>query len=252
MTAPAYSGLPQAGPVSERNFAEVRRRELPADEELANLRSIALPVHEGICLLAASRHPRQQAMMEAYHQLRTKLALNHDLSTLVISESGPGEGKTLTALNLALCFANTQEARVLLVDADLRSKDLSRMLGLQSSGLGEVLETVLPIEQVLIRTDPTNLFVVPAGMVSGGSPEVLSGPEWQKFVTWSTARFKLVVIDAPPVLQFADFDLIASACQHVLLVACERKTTRASLAKACAHVSARKLLGVIYNNQENS
>ncbi len=249
MTAPAYSGLPQAGSIEERDFAEVRRREPPVNEDLANLRGIALPAHEAICLSKTPQHPHQKARAEAYHQLRTRLALNHDLSTLVVSESGPGEGKTLAALNLALCFANTQDARVLLVDADLRSKSLSRMLGLQSPGLGEVLETGYPIEQVLVRIDTANLFVVPAGTVSGGPPEVLSGPEWQKFVTWSTAQFKLVLIDAPPVLLFADFDLIASACRHVLLVACERKTLRTSLANACAHVSAKKFLGVIYNNR---
>ena len=252
MTASAYSGLPRASSISERDFAEVRCRELPVVEDLANLRSIALPAHEENCLLRTPRGPHQQALVEAYHRLRTRLAQNHDLSTLVVSESSAGEGRTLAALNLAWCFANTQDGRVLLVDADLRSKRLSQMLGLQSPGLGEIIEKGHALEEALVRTNIANLFVVPAGTISGGPPEVLSGPEWQKFVTWSEGQIKLVLIDAPPVLRFADFDLIASACRHVLLVACGRKTNRTSLADACAHVNARKFLGVIYTSQENS
>jgi capsular exopolysaccharide synthesis family protein len=251
MTAPAYSGLPRESSLSERDFAEVRRREPPVVEDLANLRSIALPAHEENCLLRAPLNPHQQALVEAYHQLRTRLAQNHDLSTLVVSESGAGEGRTLTALNLALCFANTQDVRVLLVDADLRSQSLSQMLGLQGPGLGEILEKGHAIEEALVCTDTANLFVVPAGTISGAPPEILSGSEWRKFVTWSEGQFKLVLIDAPPVLRFADFDLIASACRHVVLAACERKTNRTSLADACAHVNAKKFLGVIYANRES-
>jgi capsular exopolysaccharide synthesis family protein len=250
MTVPAFGGLPRASSFSEGDFAEIGR-ELPVVENLTNLRRAVLTAQEENCLLRVPRNPRQQALVEAYHQLRTRLVQNHELSTLVVSESGPNEGRTLTALNLALCFANTQDDRVLLVDADLRTQCLSRMLGLQSPGLGEFIEKGNAIEECLACTDRPNLFVLAAGTISVGAPEVLSGPEWRKFTEWSEKQFKLVIIDAPPVLLFADFDLIASACRHLLFVACEGKTNRTSLENACAHVNPKKFLGVIYSHPQN-
>jgi capsular exopolysaccharide synthesis family protein len=233
----------------EESSAESRLRDVssPALTSQANFRSMTLPHHAENCFLRAPYDPRMQAIVEAYHRLRTTLVRNREMRTLVVSSSGTAEGKTSTAFDLALCFANIQDLPVLLVDADLRTKGLSHLLGLPASpGLSEILATGLPYDDAVIRADCGNLHVLPAGVISGPPPELFSREEWKRFIGWSATQFKLVLIDSPPVLRFADFDLIASACENVLLVARERKTNRELLASACAHLDPRKLAGVVY------
>src|SRR5205809_7030363 len=77
----------------------------PAFPRLANFRSMTLPNSEENCFLRAPHDPQMQAIVEAYHRLRTTLVKNRELRTLVVSSAGTAEVKTLTAFDLALCFA---------------------------------------------------------------------------------------------------------------------------------------------------
>src|SRR5260221_12985583 len=138
------------------------------------------------------------------------------MHSLVVTSAGQGDGKSLTVLNLALCFARIQHWPVLLVDADLRTQGVSLAMGRPfSAGLGKILQGECRYESAILRTDVPNLYVLPAGDAAVPAPELFSRPEWKEFIGWSSEGFKLVLVDSPPTLDLADFELIAAPCDGV-------------------------------------
>ena len=225
-----------------------------ASGRLENCRSIRIPRTEEKSFLVTQYNPAMQAAVEAYRTLRTRLVKQQTRTgarSLVVSSSMQGEGKTLTTFNLALCYANIQNWPVLLVDADLRTRGLSRLLGdPDSPGLARILEENCPYQSAVLSTDVPNLYVLPAGEASASPSELFSGPHWKEFMGWAAESFRLVLIDCPPVLNLADFELIAAPAESVMLVVRSRKTARESLTKVLAQIDPRKLAGVAFNAAE--
>jgi len=222
-----------------------------AASRLENCRTIRLPRNEEKSFLAAQYNPSMQAAVEAYRSLRTRLVkrqTEHGTRSMVIASAQQGEGKTLTSLNLALCYANIQNWPVLLVDADLRTRGLSRLAGdPDSPGLSQILEIGCPYESAILGTNVPNLYLLPAGEASSPPPELFAGARWKEFIGWCSESFRLVIVDAPPVLDLADFELITAQCESVLLVVRARKTHRDSLAKLKGSLDPKKVVGVIMN-----
>jgi len=223
---------------------------------LENCRRISLPRTEEKSFLVTQYNPEMQAAVEAYRTLRTRLVRQQTRSgarSMVVSSSVQGEGKTLTAFNLALCYANIQNWPVLLVDADLRTRGLSRLMGdPDSPGLARILEENCPYQSAVLSTDIPSLYVLPAGETFGSPSELFSGAHWKEFMGWASESFRLVLIDCPPVLNLADFELIAAPAESVMVVVRARKTARESLTKVLAQIDPRKLAGVVFNAAEES
>lgn len=223
---------------------------------LENCRSIRLPRTEEKSFLVTQYNPAMQAAVEAYRTLRTRLVKQQTRTgarSLVVSSAMQGDGKTLTAFNLALCYANIQDWPVLLVDADLRTRGLSRLMGdPESPGLAKILEENSPCQSAVLRTDVPNLYVLPAGETTASPSELFSGPQWKEFIGWATESFRLVLIDSPPVLNLADFELIAAPAESVMVVVRSRKTARESLTKVLSQMDPRKLAGVVFNAAEEA
>ncbi len=221
---------------------------------LENCRPLRLPRDDGKSLLTRDYNLSMQQAVEAYQTLRTRLVRHesrHGMRSLAVSSAGQGEGKTLTTFNLAVCFARMQNWPTLLVDADLRTRGASMLLGNPySMGLGHILETGCPYESAILRTDVPNLYVLPAGEISTPAPELFCKSEWKEFIAWSSECFKLVLVDSPPMLNLADFELIAAPCEGIMLVVRSRKTGRESLATMCAHIEPKKLVGIVLNAGE--
>jgi protein-tyrosine kinase len=223
---------------------------------LENCRRIRLPRTEEKSFLVTQYNPEMQAAVEAYRTLRTRLVKQQTRSgarSLVVSSGVQGEGKTLTTFNLALCYANIQNWPVLLVDADLRTRGLSRLMGdPDSPGLAKILEENCPGQSAVLSTDIPSLYVLPAGETSASPSELFSGPRWKEFMGWAAESFRLVLIDCPPVLNLADFELIAAPAESVMVVVRARKTARESLTKVLAQIDPRKMAGVVFNAAEES
>ncbi|HET9836763.1 MAG TPA: CpsD/CapB family tyrosine-protein kinase [Candidatus Angelobacter sp.] len=222
---------------------------------LENCRSIRIPRTEEKSFLVTQYNPAMQAAVEAYRTLRTRLVKQQTRTgarSLVVSSGAQGEGKTLTSFNLALCYANIQNWPVLLVDADLRTRGLSHLMGdpPESDGLASILEESTPYASAVLSTDVPNLYLLPAGDTTASPSELFSGPQWKEFLGWACESFRLVLIDCPPVLNLADFELIAAPAESVMLVARSRKTGRESLTKALAQIDPRKIAGVVFNAAE--
>jgi len=189
--------------------------------------------------------------LEAYRSFRARLlrlqAKRH-FRTIAVSGSAQDAGKTLTTLNFALCCAQLPEFPILIVDGDLRTRGMSRLVGHDEvQGLAELLDGRLRPEGAVLATDIPNLHILPAGDASRPPPELLSGAPWKDFAAWCKENFRLVLVDCPPVLPLADFDLISAACEAVLLVARSRSTDKEGFERILAHVDGGKLLGVTLN-----
>jgi protein-tyrosine kinase len=188
---------------------------------------------------------------DSYRVLRTRLfrlMTSKELHSIVISSPVPAEGKTLTTINLGLTFAKLQDRKVLLVDADLRTRGLSQLFESHGfPGLNEILQGEATFESAVLATDVPNLSVVTAGQNFGGSPEAFAGERWKEFMNWVSKSFEVVLVDAPPILLMADFELITAGCDGAMLVVRALKTSRELLGNAVKHVDSKKFLGVVFN-----
>lgn len=188
---------------------------------------------------------------ESYRALRTRLLRmrsNRQLKSAILTSATQGEGKTLTSFNLALCCAQVQELRVLLIDGDLRTSGLTRLLGLPSDpGVAEVLVGKCDPLEAVLATDQPNLFFLSAGHADKPAAELLAGAEWQNLLERCCKSFDLVLVDAPPVLNLADVELLAPACDGILLVVRAGYVRRDILEKSVKQLDSKKLLGLVYN-----
>ena len=195
-----------------------------------------------------------QAAAEQYRIIRTQI-LHHRKKPqlIVVSSASSGDGKTITAINLAASFALKDDASVLLVDGDLRRPDISNMLGLPSTpGLLQVLAGRADVDSVVVRSEQfPNLFIISSGSADGNAAELLDSQNWRSFVEHVRTRFSMVIFDAPPIASVADYELLQLACDGMILVARPDHTDRAGCLNALKVVPREKLIGVVLNGVED-
>jgi protein-tyrosine kinase len=203
-------------------------------------------------LLRFRGHSRSHPNIEAHKRLRARvltLSGSRSLSSIGISSAVAGEGKTLTAANLGICLAELG-VPVLLVDADLRTRGLSKLLGAsKNGGLFEVLDKTANREESVAQTSVPHLFVLPAGNVTCSPSELFAGPEWGQFLEWTRQHFMMTIVDCPPVLPVADTELLLPRCDGVIMVAREGVTDPELMVKANNQFE-KKLVGVVLNGAE--
>ncbi len=221
-----------------------------ADSRLGNCRKLHLTRQAGVPVILPGDAPNSPAA-ESYRTIRTRLMRyqrENGVRSLVVSSALPDEGKTLTALNLALCCAQLQDLRILLVDADLRTRGLTGIIGYPPvPGLAEVLAGKAQFDQAIFATDQPNLYILPAGAPKAPAPELYAGERWKELIGWCSEAFSIILVDTPPILPLSDFDLIMNGCDAALVVVRSQKTPRELLQKAAGQIDKSKLLGVIFN-----
>jgi protein-tyrosine kinase len=189
------------------------------------------------------------AAAEQYRIIRTKL-IQHPRRPqfLVITSTGPGDGKSVTAVNLAGALSLKLEARVLLADMDLRRSALHTRLGLPASpGLGEVLNGT-PLGQAVVRIEQLpNLYFISAGELAANPSELLDSDRWAALCKRLRADFRYIVADSPPIGSVADYDLLQASCDGVVLVARPDHTLRQAFLRALTLIPKEKLTGVVMN-----
>jgi capsular exopolysaccharide synthesis family protein len=211
---------------------------------------LILPAPQDVPLLTRRDNSMAQAA-EAYRTLRTRilrLQASRKTRSIVFSSSHAGEGKTITTINLALCCAQLPKLSVLVIDADLRTRGLTRLLGCtESLGLSEVLGGKGTSSQAVIATELPNLSVVPAGQTTASPGELFATPKWKEFIDWACENYKLVLVDSPPVLPLTDFELISAGCDSQVFVIRGGYTNREMIRRASAQLDSNKLLGPVFN-----
>jgi capsular exopolysaccharide synthesis family protein len=194
---------------------------------------------------------------EQYRALRALLEQKRKAESLVvlaISSPAAGDGKTLTSINLAGTLAQAPEARVLLVDCDLRRPSVEAHLALgdgSSIGLVEaILDPALSLDQVIRRQARFNLSVLTAGRCPGSPYELLKSPRLADLLEEARRRFDYVVVDTPPMVPVPDLRVIAKLVDGVLLVVAAHKTPRRLLEEALYASDPAKVVGLVFNNDD--
>jgi protein-tyrosine kinase len=190
---------------------------------------------------------------ERYRALRHAVEKAHrttDLSVVAVSSPTVGDGKTTTAINLAGALAQGPEARVLLIDADLRNPSVASRLGLVGQGgptlTDLVLDPVLSLDDAQSRP-PFNLTVIPAGARSPNSYELFKTPRLGELLTQARSRFDYVILDTPPLVHVLDARVLGRWVDgYVVVVGCHR-TSRKLLGEALSMMEPEKVLGLVFN-----
>jgi capsular exopolysaccharide synthesis family protein len=195
---------------------------------------------------------------EQYRALRYAVEQFHELRNLrIVAVSSPsvGDGKTTTAINLAGALAQAPEARVLLVDADLRRPSVARLLALDGHhgpGLvNAILDPTLSLERVARPRPPFNLSVISAGQMPPSPYEVLKSPRLGALLQEARIRYDYIVLDAPPLCPVQDCRVIAQWVDGFLLVVAAHRTPRRLVEQALNVVERGKVLGLVFNGDDH-
>lgn len=189
---------------------------------------------------------------EAFRRLRTNLQfldLDGGPQAFVITSSVPDEGKTTSAINLAITLADA-DSRVLLIDADLRRPSVAGYLGIEGSvGLTTLLIQRATIDDVIQPWGSAGLFVMPSGAVPPNPAELVGSKAMARLVHKMSEQFDYVIIDTPPLLPVTDAALIARMTSGVLMVAGAGQIRREQLRQSLANLStvSARVLGIVLN-----
>jgi capsular exopolysaccharide synthesis family protein len=192
---------------------------------------------------------------EQFRTIRTNIqfsSIDKELRTLMITSSGPGEGKSTTAANMAVVFAQ-QGRRVLLVDADMRKPTVHYTFNqLNTYGLTSVLTRQMTLEKAVKETKEKDLFVLTSGPIPPNPAELLSSMAMERFFREALEQFDMIVFDTPPLLAVTDAQILANKCDGTILVVSSGKTEKDQLVKAKDQLDSvqSKILGVVLNNKE--
>ena len=189
----------------------------------------------------------------AYKMLRTQVLQRmsaNNWNVLAITSPGGQEGKTLTALNLAIGMAREVNHTVLLVELDLRQPTLHRYLGCQpEQGITDYLLRDVPISDIMFNPGIERLVIIPAGRPTTFSSELLSSPRMVELVNELKARYpsRLVLFDVPPLLAADDGLAFLPYVDAALLVVVEGETSLEDIELAKEMLASTPILGAVLN-----
>jgi capsular exopolysaccharide synthesis family protein len=189
---------------------------------------------------------------EKFRLLRTRLRNlreQRQLQRLVITSAVPNDGKTLVAMNLAICLSKQTDDKILLLEGDLRKPMLGEHLGIQS--LPGIREWALAEERVgkfIYRFDNLQLWILPAGSAPENPVSILQSPRFLELYKQLSTCFDWIIIDAPPLLPMADVSLWSRQADGLLLVVREGSTPRTILQKGLETLDNPKIIGIVLND----
>jgi capsular exopolysaccharide synthesis family protein len=193
-------------------------------------------------------------LSEAYRSLRTSVLLSsgsgHPPKTLLVTSSQAGEGKTTTAVNIAITLSQTGE-KVILLDCDMRNPRVHKVIGLENTnGMSTYLSGNADLSAMIQQSEIPNLFVVSAGRIPPNPAELLGSPRMKQGLGLLDEYFDHIVIDSPPVLSVTDARIIGTLVDGVVLVIKGSETpkeavqrTKRLLQEVHAHI-----IGTLLNN----
>jgi len=201
--------------------------------------------------LVAAFSPQSLAA-EQYRSLRTRVkSAEHGrpMRTIVVTSPNKGDGKSLTAANLALTMAQEFQQRVLLVDGDLRRPTIHSLFGISDTpGLSEVLLNRATLDDALIMLPQHQLTVLPSGTVPSHPAELLGSTAMRRALDSLRTRFDRVLIDMPPVAPLADVSIALGMVDGLLMIVRAGVTPKPAIERALSGLDMSKVLGLVLND----
>lgn len=172
---------------------------------------------------------------------------------IMVTSARPGEGKTFTALNLALAFATERDVKALLVDVDTQHSTLGTMLDLQGkNGIVDLLSADLDLSDVLVRTNIPNLLVLPPGKGGPHVPELFSSNQMVSLMNELTQRFpdRFIILDTPPCMASSDAAALAPLVGQIVFVVEAHRTQQDEIEAGLSMLSSCPRISLLLNKSE--
>lgn len=192
---------------------------------------------------------------EAYRTLRTNIqfsSFDRKIQTIVITSSGPSEGKSTTSSNLAVVLAEGG-SKTLLIDCDQRKPKLHKVFFTSNHyGLSDILAEKTKFEDAVQQTEISNLSILTSGTKPPNPSELLASTKMKNFIENLRESYEYIILDTPPIIAVTDAQLLSRYADGCLLVVASNQAERAAAVKAkelLEKVNA-KILGVVLNKLE--
>ena len=191
---------------------------------------------------------------EQYRMIRTKIIQHtRKLQMVLITSACAGDGKSVTAINVAGALSLGADADVLLVDGDFRRSSVHTRLSLPlTPGVVDVLLNHCKLEDALIRAEQfPNFYILPAGRARDNPSDLLETAAWVSLQQQLRQQFRHIIFDCPPIGSVSEYDLLQSACDGVIVVARPDHTRLDDFLKAVGSIPAGKIVGVVMNRVQD-
>src|SRR6266511_2611792 len=193
---------------------------------------------------------------EQYRQLRQRveeLRATRNVSVIAVTSAVAGDGKTLTAINLAGTLAQGHGRKVLLVDADLRHPTVAAKLGLDctSAGFGAALQGGAGALQALVQpVEGSALQVLPSAGTFENTYELLSSSRVTELFAEARSNYEYIVVDTPPILAVQDTSLLRSTVDGFIVVVAAKSTPRKLVGEALNLLEPDSVVGLVFNRDK--
>jgi len=215
------------------------------------MRASTIPFSPAPAALLVDPAKPKDAPSEEFRSLRTRL--NHlqrdqPLHTLVVTSASPGEGKSFTACNLAICEAQLSGKKILLADFDFRRPSIDKIFGITGKpGITEFLTGKAGIQDLITHVEGTNLYIITAGGSVPNPLELLNLRQCSALIEALRDHFDWVILDSPPLLFAADGNLLSTMADGTILVVRIGSTTYDSVTRALQSLCENNVLGIVVN-----
>ena len=172
---------------------------------------------------------------------------------IMVTSARPGEGKTFTAINLALAFASERDVKALLVDLDTQHSALKSILGIYGEkGIVDVLAGDRDLSDALVRTNIANLLVLPAGQGGPQVPELFSSNRMAALMNEATRRYpdRFIILDTPPCMVSSDAATLAPLVGQIVFVVEAHRTQQDEIEAGLSMLSSCPRISLLLNKSE--
>jgi protein-tyrosine kinase len=200
----------------------------------------------------------QSPIAEQFKLLRAKIFCGDSVcrgKAFMVTSPQSFDGKSTVAANLAVTIAQGMDEYVLLVDCDLRQPTVHRIFGAQAlNGIREYLENGTSVAPYLQKTQVNKLTLLPAGQPALNPSELLSSEKMRQLVEELKGRYsdRYIIFDTTPAGFAAETNFLSTMVDGVLLVVRSGKTARKLITKAIEHIGRDKILGIVFNGDQES
>lgn len=199
-------------------------------------------------LYTAKYEEGNHSIDETYREIRTEISVKKGIKTILVTSSEMNEGKTTTVSNLARCFSNLRNKRVLLIDCDFRKPSISKHFELENKkGLIDIVDKNIDLSEAIKKYE--NLDLITCGGVLKNPTELLDSIELKDLIENLKESYDYIFIDSPPVSRANDACVIAKYVDGVIIVSAsnEVEVELAKLTKKRLEKVNANILGVVLN-----